>query len=182
MKGQGRSEAHGCLWRSPLRAAALQPRAAMFWFPVLSQDCCFGNTPSVWTKPGTERRFLGCRGEEKKHLFSNNYRNSVKSIVRSTGAKCPHPAVFPGLPHQPALLAHSWPRQQSRYCFSRCFTGPRSDQNAPFLAAFPSFRVCLAMQNQVAAATNPDASRSGYCTQTVASWSALKMQERTCDA
>lgn len=33
--------------------------------------------------------------KKKTHLFSNNYRNGVKSIVRSAAVKCPHTAVFP---------------------------------------------------------------------------------------
>lgn len=121
----------------------------------------------------TERGFLGCRGEEKKHLFSNNYRNGVKSIVRSTDVKYPCMAGYVCSFSKPSLamgnslswpiyswdsytssrcLAHSLAYQQSRYCFSSHFTGSRSDQKSPFLAAFPSFRVCLAMQNQVTAA------------------------------
>lgn len=137
--------------------------------------------------------------ERKKALFSNNYRNGMKFIVRSASSKCPRTAMFPA-------LANPGRKRKTPSC------GPLTDGTPPptwaawhaywhdsnHVIAVPAtartqgqtkrliFQRCsqvfvhaLAMQNHVTAATKPARCLSP-CASAIVSRHALQKQECTC--
>lgn len=194
IQGWGRSEA----LRAPLEVTSegccLQPMAAMFLFTLhplfnspLRKHTFSVNNSLDW------KGILRFQGRRKAPPIQQQLQKWCEACCKESwcemwsslqfgqtltySGKFPVEALCqPGLLHQPGCLACWLMCQQSCYCFFNHFIGLRSDEKAPFPAAFPSFFVCLAMQTQVTAVTKLGMSLSGHCTQASVSWYALVMQ------
>lgn len=157
MQGWGRSEALRAPLEVTLEGCCLQPMAAMF---LLTPHPLFSSP--LWKRTFSVnisldwKGILRFQGRRKAPPIQQQLQKWCEACCKEPWCEVQPSLQFgqtltyngkfpieapcqPGLLHQPGCLAQWLMCQQFCYCFSNHFTGLRSDEKAPFQAAFPRF-------------------------------------------